>query len=85
MWLIRTHIGFSCLICLSCIGINVVFKKKLARFKRKERVRFGRIKLVLIMFIPILNVLVPMVLLYMAHIDDVEAELFVMEMERKKK
>lgn len=81
MWVITTHIGFSCLCYLSCIGIKTVYKKQLKRYRINKKVRFRRIKGFLITFVPVLNVLLPICALYMASLSDEEVRILKMKME----
>lgn len=76
MWLLKFHIAFSLLCQFSCIGVRIVFKDNLRRFKKKrEKPKKNSIFKWLIFFCPGINVLVTIGLWYMAFCDDATVEL----------
>lgn len=70
MWIVSTHIGISCLIYVAAIGLKVIFKERLQRFKEKKKVHFRRIKFALIMFVPLVNVIMLIGILWMIGCSD---------------
>lgn len=76
MWVINTHIGISFLLYIAAIGIKTLCKKNLERYRlqKKKKVHFRRIKFSLFMFIPLVNVIMLLGMLYMILLDDDEAE-----------
>ncbi len=80
MWLLKFHIAFSLLCQLSCIGVRIVFKDNLRRFKKKhEKSKKNGIFKWMIFFCPGINVLVTIVFWYMAFCDDAIAELITLQ------
>lgn len=76
LWLLKFHIAFSLLCQLSCIGVRIVFKDNLRRFKKKhEKSKKNGIFKWMIFFCPGINVLVTIGFWYMAFCDDATAEL----------
>lgn len=84
MWIISTHIGISCLLCVTAIGFKAIFKEQLQRYHSNKKVHFRRIKFALGMFVPVLNVLMLAALIHMIECSDEEAE-EIMDRQRENK
>lgn len=79
MLVVNLHLGFSLLCAIFAFGVKVVFKKGLLRYsggkKNGIRRQMKRVTFYLIFLVPIINILVDAMLLYMAICDDTTAEM----------
>ncbi len=69
MWIIKTHISISVLCWLSMKCMRVLFKDKYKRYKRSKE-KSKRIERVFLYICPILNIVAPVIMLYMAFASD---------------
>ena len=83
MWLLKFHVSVSILCILATHGIRIVFKERLSRYKRRktERKKFSFIKMHFILFCPLLNVMLPVIMLHMAFLSDEDAETLITKLE----
>lgn len=83
MWLINFHLGFSTLLLAAYIGIGYMFrkdiKKKISGLKPKKKGIFRNIghkaKLLLFLFIPGVNIITLLSLLFVIAADKKELEI----------
>ena len=83
MWLINLHLGFSVLVLVSYSGIYCMFRKKIKRkiigIKSKKQGTIknlaNRIKLLLFLFIPGVNIITLLSLLIVISADENELEM----------
>lgn len=79
MIIVNLHLGFSLLCAIFAFGVKVVFKKGLLRYsggeKKGTRRWVKRVTFYLIFLVPIINIFVDAMLLYMAICDDTTAEM----------
>lgn len=83
MWLINFHLGFSVLLLTAEIGIYCMFRRKIKRkvgeIKTKKTGRLSwaasRIKLLLFLFIPGVNIIALLSLLIVIAADEKELEM----------
>lgn len=74
MWIINFHLGFSALLLVAYIGIYCMFRQKI---KKKGRLSWAasRIKLLLFLFIPGVNIITLLSLLIVITADKNELEM----------